>query len=185
MKKNLILGMAAAAATLAVSAVAVSAEPVEVELWHYFDQSADSKAIVEWVDEYNSMQEDIHITATYVSRDELMNQYTVGALSGELPDIGMVDSPDMASYISLGVFEDITAELEEWGELDMFYEGPLSSCMDSEGNLYGLPQNSNCLALACTLLRRLDMTICPPAWLNFRKWLKPAQMPILRLTASQ
>ena len=151
MKKNLILGMAAAAATLAVSAVAVSAEPVEVELWHYFDQSADSKAIVEWVDEYNSMQEDIHITATYVSRDELMNQYTVGALSGELPDIGMVDSPDMASYISLGVFEDITAELEEWGELDMFYEGPLSSCMDSEGNLYGLPQNSNCLALACNM----------------------------------
>ena len=49
MKKNLILGMAAAAATLAVSAVAVSAEPVEVELWHYFDQSADSKAIVEFL----------------------------------------------------------------------------------------------------------------------------------------
>lgn len=151
MKKVLVLGTVAAAVTLFLSAAAVNAEPVEVELWHYFDAPADAQAIVEWVDEYNTLQDDIHITATYVSRDELMNQYTVGALSGELPDIGMVDSPDMASYISLGVFEDITEELNAWGELDNFYEGPLSSCMDSDGNLYGLPQNSNCLALACNL----------------------------------
>ena len=151
MKKQLTLAIAAAAASVSFSAVAVQAEPTEIELWHYFDASADAKAIVDWVEEYNTLQDDIHITATYVSRDELMNQYTVGALSGELPDIGMVDSPDMASYISLGVFEDITDELEAWGELGNFYEGPLSSCMDPDGRIYGLPQNSNCLALACNL----------------------------------
>lgn len=123
----------------------------EVELWHYFDASADAQAIVDWVEEYNTLQSDIHITATYVSREELMNQYTIGALSGELPDIGMVDSPDMASYISLGVFEDITDQLNAWGETDKFYPGPLSSCMDADKKLYGLPQNSNCLALACNM----------------------------------
>lgn len=152
MKKRL-LTTGIAAMSLIAAAMPVYAEegPTEVTLWHYFDASADAQAIVDWVDEYNSLQDDIHITCTYVSREELMNQYTIGALSGELPDIGMVDSPDMASYISLGVFEDITAQLEEWGELDQFYEGPLSSCMDSEGNLYGLPQNTNCLALACNM----------------------------------
>lgn len=137
--------------TEAAADSSASGSATEVELWHYFDASNDKEAIIEWVDEYNKLQNDIHITATYVSREELMNQYTIGALSGELPDIGMVDSPDMASYISLGVFEDITAELNAWGELDKFYPGPLSSCMDSEGNLYGLPQNSNCLALACNM----------------------------------
>lgn len=152
MKKRL-LTTGIAAMSLIAAAMPVYAEegPTEVTLWHYFDASADAQAIVDWVDEYNSLQDDIHITCTYVSREELMNQYTIGALSGELPDIGMVDSPDMASYISLGVFEDITAQLEEWGEIDQFYEGPLSSCMDSEGNLYGLPQNTNCLALACNM----------------------------------
>lgn len=140
-----------AAAETPAKEEAASGDVTEVELWHYFDASADAKAIVDWVDEYNSLQNDIHITATYVSREELMNQYTIGALSGELPDIGMVDSPDMASYISLGVFEDITSQLNEWGELDKFYPGPLSSCMDADGNLYGLPQNSNCLALACNM----------------------------------
>ncbi len=150
MRKKLL---AAGAAVLGMMALTVTAhaEPTEITLWHYFDASADSEAIVEWVDEYNSLQDDIHITSTYVSRTELMNQYTVGALSGELPDIGMVDSPDMASYISLDVFEDITDQLEAWGELDQFYEGPLMSCKDSEGRIYGLPQNTNCLALACNM----------------------------------
>lgn len=151
MKKQLTLAIAAVAAGALFSAVSVQAAPTEIELWHYFDASADAKAIVDWVEEYNGLQDDIHITATYVSRDELMNQYTVGALSGELPDIGMVDSPDMASYVSLGVFEDITEELNAWGELDKFFPGPLSSCMDPDGKLYGLPQNSNCLVLACNL----------------------------------
>jgi multiple sugar transport system substrate-binding protein len=80
-----------------------------------------------------------------------MNQYNVGAVSGQLPDIGMVDSPDHASYIALGVFEDITNELKKWGQLDQFYPGPLSSCTDAEGKLYGLPNNSNCLALAVNM----------------------------------
>ena len=150
MKKRLFVAGAAVMAMMAAS-MTVSAEPTEITLWNYFDASADKDAIIQWVDEYNSLQDDIHITSTYVSREELMNQYTVGALSGELPDIGMVDSPDMASYISLGVFEDITDQLEAWGELDQFYPGPLTSCMDADGRLYGLPQNSNCLALACNM----------------------------------
>ena len=100
MKKILTLMLVLA---VCVSAFAFAcAEPVEVELWHYFDSSNDKDMINKWVDDYNALQDKIHITSTYVSRQELMNQYAIGAISGELPDIGMVDSPDMASFISLG-----------------------------------------------------------------------------------
>ena len=143
----LILMLAMCFSVLAVA----HAEPVEIELWHYFDSSNDKDMMNLWVDDYNALQDKIHITATYVSRQELMNQYAIGAISGELPDIGMVDSPDMASFISLGVFADITDQLNAWGELENFYPGPLSSCMDAEGKLYGLPQNTNCLALGCNM----------------------------------
>ena len=111
MKKILAIALALVMC-FSLAAFAMADGPVEVELWHYFDSSNDKDMINQWVDEYNSIQDRIHITATYVSRPELMNQYTIGALSGELPDIGMVDSPDMASFISLGVFDDITDELE-------------------------------------------------------------------------
>lgn len=57
-------------------------------MWHYFDQKPEQEMLADMVEEYNSLQDDIHINATFVSRTELMNQYTVGALSGELPDIG-------------------------------------------------------------------------------------------------
>ena len=69
----------------------------EVTLWHYFEHEAD--ALNKMVKQYNESQSDIYIVPTFVSREELMKQYTIGAVSGELPDIGMVDSPDMASYI--------------------------------------------------------------------------------------
>lgn len=121
----------------------------EVTLWHYFEHEAEALNAV--IKEYNESQSEIYIVPTYVSREELMKQYTIGAVSGDLPDIGMVDSPDMSSYISLGVFADITEYLNSWSDLDQFYDGPLSSCMDSEGNLYGLPNNSNCLAILCNM----------------------------------
>ena len=112
MKKTLFAATVLAASLMAASTV--QAAPQEVTMWHYFDQKPEQEMLADMVEEYNSLQDDIHINATFVSRTELMNQYTVGALSGELPDIGQVDSPDMASYVSLGVFEDITDELEAW-----------------------------------------------------------------------
>ena len=65
----------------------------------------------------NAMQDRIHITYEFVAREDLLRQYQMGAISGELPDIGMVDNPDMASYIQMGVFADITDQLNEWGQL--------------------------------------------------------------------
>ena len=142
-------------------------KPKEVAIWHYFEHEAE--ALEKIADEYNSMQDEIEIVATYISREELMKQYTIGAVSGELPDIGMVDSPDMASYISLGVFEDITEELNAWDDLQYFYEGPLSSCMDSEGRIYGLPNNSNCLALVSNMdvLEAAGYSEPPKTWDEF------------------
>ncbi len=141
----------------------------EVTLWHYFEHEApDLEAIVE---KYNQEQDKIHITATYVSREELMKQYTIGAVSGELPDIGMVDSPDMASYVSLGVFEDITEDLTSWEDLEQFYPGPLLSCQDADGKYYGLPNNSNCLTLACNMdvLKAAGFEEPPTTWEEFRE----------------
>ena len=41
----------------------------------------------------------------------------------------------MASYISLGVFEDITEDIQDWEDMENFYDGPLLSVQDAEGQL--------------------------------------------------
>ena len=137
----------------------------EVTLWHYFEHEAD--ALNKMVKQYNESQSDIYIVPTFVSREELMKQYTIGAVSGELPDIGMVDSPDMASYISLGVFEDITDYLSDWPDLEQFYPG----AKDADGRIYGLPNNSNCLALLCNMdiLKAAGVENPPTTWEELRE----------------
>ena len=135
-----------------------------VTLWHYFEGEAN--ALNAMIKQYNESQSDIYIVPTYVSREELMKQYTIGAVSGDLPDIGMCDSPDMASYISLGVFAVINEYLTDWPDLEQFYDGPLSSCRGSDGDLYGLPNNSNCLALLCNMdmLNAAGVEEAPTTW---------------------
>ncbi len=119
-----------------------SGEKVTIELWHYFPD-ANVAAFDKIIDDFNSSQDRIEVKTTFVARADLMKQYAMGAISGELPDIGMTDSPDMASFVEMGIFEDITDLAGSWGELDQFLPGPLSSCKGKDGKLYGLPQNAN------------------------------------------
>ena len=51
-----------------------------VTLWHYFEGEAN--ALNAMIKQYNESQSDIYIVPTYVSREELMKQYTIGAVSG-------------------------------------------------------------------------------------------------------
>ena len=63
------------------------------------------------------------IATTVVARDL---SPMMGAISGELPDIGMVDNPDMASYIQ-GASSRYRISSTN-GPADQFFSGPLNSC---------------------------------------------------------
>lgn len=171
MKRRMIATLLTAMMAVSALGTTVYAEgdKATLDLWHYYDGEKPTEFINKTVEEYNASHDDVEIVVTYVHRNDLMNQYTIGAVSGELPDIGVVDSPDMASFIALGVFEDITEELTAWGELDNFNEGNLNSCRDGEGNLYGLPGETNCLTILCNMdmLEAAGYTEAPATWDEF------------------
>lgn len=119
-------------------------ETQEIEFWHYLE-TEQTEVLTKAVDTYNSSQDKVHVTMQYIPRDELMKQYTMGVVSGELPDCGLTDSTNLTSYASMGAFEDITDLYNEWDNTE-FLQGPLDSCYYDD-KLYGLPFDSNCLAL--------------------------------------
>lgn len=143
-------------------------ETKEVTFWYYHAEST-TEELEKIIEEYNNMQDEIHITGTWVAREDLMKQYTIGAVSGELPDICMVDSPDMSAYIELGIFQDITDKMESWEGYEHLYSGPLASCTGTDGKIYGMPNNTNCLALACNMdiLREHGYENPPTTWDEF------------------
>lgn len=117
----------------------------EITFWHYMSGDKEGKYVNEAVSKFNNSQDEVYVTAQYLPREELMKQYTIGVVSGELPDCGMVDNPDHNSYASMGVFEDITDLYNSWPDAN-FMEGSINSCY-YEGKLYGLPWGNNCLGL--------------------------------------
>ncbi|MFI3257478.1 MAG: ABC transporter substrate-binding protein [Spirochaetales bacterium] len=117
---------------------------IELTFWHYFTPPT-GPVFEEFIERYNNSQDKIVVIPEFVPPAELLKQYTIGAISGELPDFGMIDNPDHASFSAMGVFEDLTDYYNNWDEAN-FFDGPINSCMYN-GRIYGLPQASNCLAL--------------------------------------
>lgn len=134
-----------------------------ITFWHYMSEDKEGQFVNAAVEEFNSSQDEVYVEAQYLPREELMKQYTIGVVSGDLPDVGMVDNPDHNSYASMGVFEDITDLYENSGD-QHFLEGSIGSCY-YEGKLYGVPWGNNCLGLFYnkTLLEEAGLEV-PTTW---------------------
>ncbi|MDD6363272.1 MAG: ABC transporter substrate-binding protein, partial [Lachnospiraceae bacterium] len=114
------------ASTQAGSSETNSDGKTTITFWHYMSEDKEGKYVKEAVDKFNASQNEIYVEQQYFPRDELMKQYTIGVVSGELPDVGMVDNPDHNSYASMGVFEDIT-DLYKNSDDQHFLEGSIGS----------------------------------------------------------
>jgi multiple sugar transport system substrate-binding protein len=82
----------------------------------------------------------------YVPFDDINKQLSIGAASGDVPDITFLNNPDFAAYVSMGCFTDITDLVKNWDQFPQFYPDPLEAGTIN-GKIYGLPFDTNCLAL--------------------------------------
>ena len=119
-----------------------SASAEDVTIWYYWETEGHQKALDKVIQDYNASQDAYEVTAKYVPFADFKKQLSIGASPDELPDIAILDSPDHASYASMGIFEDLTGKFN----VDNYYEGTVNSCT-VDGKLYGVPFGANCLAL--------------------------------------
>ena len=119
----------------------------ELTFWSYVNPNQhDGQLLMDMVDEFNELHEDIEIKYEYIPHGEIDQQVSVAVAGGGLPDILMIDNPDHARYASMNVLEDITDKVQEWGEGEHYFEGPWASTIYEEKN-YGVPFTTNALAL--------------------------------------
>lgn len=125
-------------------AEAVSDEPITLSLWHYFAPGTNA---IRWsIERWNAEHEMIRIEDRYIPFADLKREIVKAITTGEVPDIVIIDNPDHASFAASGAFADITERVRAWDAGDRYFAGPWKSTL-FEGRNYGIPQNSNTIAL--------------------------------------
>ena len=114
----------------------------EVTVWYYWETEGHQKALDKVITDYNASQSAMTVTAKYVPFADFKKQLSIGASADELPDIAILDSPDHASYATMGIFADLSGKFD----VANYYEGAVDSCT-IDGTLYGVPFGVNCLGL--------------------------------------
>jgi multiple sugar transport system substrate-binding protein len=138
----------AALASFAAPAIlrhASAQDQVTIKWWDYYD-GANGTSLETQIAAYKEVAPHVTIERTYIPFADLKQKLLQGAAAGDLPDIAVIDNPDHQAFASLGVLEDLTDRITEWGQGPSFFEGPWNSTVFEEKN-YGIPDNSNCLVL--------------------------------------
>jgi multiple sugar transport system substrate-binding protein len=140
---------------------------VTLTQWDYYND-ANEKAVLDRIERYKKVKPNVTIERTGQPFAQLKQKLLQGATAGELPDIVVIDNPDHSSFAALGVLADITDRVDEWGQQSAYFEGPFESTR-YEDRCYGIPDNSNCLALWANtaLLKKAGVEI-PTDWDGLR-----------------
>lgn len=153
------------------SAASQSSEPVTLQMWYHISPD-QAKVLLGMLDEFQTENPNIKIETQSVPFAELKKQLSVGVAANQLPDVTLCDTVDNASFAAMGVAKDITEEVNAWGEIDQYYDGPRSSAIYQD-KYYGLPFYSNCLAIMYNKDIFDEMGIAYPTsdwtWDDFKK----------------
>jgi len=143
-----ISGSAAAAFLAACGgsapATSTSNGPVTLKMWDYFNPAGSG--YLGLLSEYSKANPSIKFQRTVIPFADLKQKLIQGVASKQLPDIVVIDNPDHSAFAALGVLADLTDRVKTWGKADEYFPGPWKSTVWKDKN-YGIPNNSNCLAL--------------------------------------
>jgi multiple sugar transport system substrate-binding protein len=139
-----------------------------VTIWYYWETIKHQETLDKVITDYNSSQKNIVVQAKYIPFADFKKQLSIGATASQLPDIVIIDSPDHAAYAAMGIFADISGQID----VSQYYDGPKNSCT-LNGKLYGIPFGSNCLALYYNkdMLAAVNQNV-PATWDELRKTAK-------------
>lgn len=119
----------------------------EIVLWTYYETKNQKESMDELVKGFNESQDKYNMTWEYHGPVTEFNKgLAIGITQNQLPDMVILDNPDIPYYIELDKLEDITEELSEiegWEE----YFASAKESVEYEGRYYGLPFCCNNVAL--------------------------------------
>lgn len=118
----------------------------QLVIWCYYETQAQHEAMDILTEGFNETSEKYMIKWEYVPMTEFSKRLSIGYTENALPDLVIMDNPDMPYYIKTGLLEDITDMEKELRIQEDYYSILLGTVYDGD-KLYGVPFNCNTVAL--------------------------------------
>lgn len=137
----------------------------ELTLWSYYETEMQKKSMDELVEGFNQSQNLYHLTWEYHGPvTEFDKRLAIAITQDQLPDMVIIDNPDMPSYIEMDKFEDITKEIQSFEGFEDYFPSAMDA-VEEEGRYYGLPFCCNNVALVYNkdILKEENMSV-PENW---------------------
>lgn len=111
----------------------------ELLLWSYYETDNQKNAMDDLMKGFNESQESYHLTWEYHGPvTEFNKRLAIAITQDQLPDMVIMDNPDIPSYIKMDKFEDITEAVERIEDLDQYFPSAMES-VEYGGRYYGFP----------------------------------------------
>lgn len=139
----------------------------QLVIWCYYETDAQQQAMDELASGFNAVSSAYTIQWEYVPMTDFSKRLSMGYTENALPDLVLMDNPDMPYYIKTGVLADITDLEKELRIREEYYPVLLDTIYDND-KLYGLPLNCNNVALLYHPEMLEEAGIDPPTdWEDF------------------
>lgn len=115
-------------------------------LWSYYEAESQKEALNKLISDFNKSQYEYEALWEYVPMTEFTKRLAIGLTEEQLPDLVIIDNPDMNTYVNLGMFEDISVYINNWDNEEEYYKEVWKS-IKSKDSYYGIPFCTNNLAL--------------------------------------
>lgn len=146
------------------------AEREKIVLWSYYETDAQMEALNELVRGFNLSQNVYEASWEYVPMTDFTKRLTMAYTENALPDMALIDNPDMPACIRTGMFEDITEFLQKRKVEEEYYSSLLQT-VTYDGRLYGIPFNCNNVGLIYKkdVLQEAGIGAPPATWEELEK----------------
>lgn len=84
-------------------------------LWSYYETRAQKEGLDYLVEEFNKSQQQYELSWEYIPMQDYVKKLSSVVSENDLPDLILLDNPDMPSLIHSGFLEDITEQIPEKG----------------------------------------------------------------------
>ncbi len=155
--------------------VGFAQKKITITVQDYYGDNENGQFIDEMAAEFEKDYPGVEVKRINVPFAQLLPTILQQSLSKTLPDIIMVDNPEVPQLINAGTYKDITDKVRKWGweNWEDFFKGH-REVTSSEGKIYAFQFTSNSCALFYreSLLKKAGITSPPKTWQELKEQCK-------------